>query len=91
MAEELPLEKVEMDQGYIHYRKGSLVMYRLADEIGEDAVNPRPALDALAKYGAFKGAPYPTALDLVRGAAAPRRGRTGNSVDHRPVRENHAL
>ncbi len=62
VAEELPLEKVE-DQGYIHYRKGSLVMYRLADEIGEDAVN-RALRSMLAKY-AFKGPPYPTALDLV--------------------------
>jgi aminopeptidase N len=61
-AEELPLSKVE-DQGYIHYRKGSLVMYRLADEIGEDAVN-RALRSLLAKY-AFQGAPYPTALDLV--------------------------
>jgi hypothetical protein len=61
-AEELPLERVE-DQGYIHYRKGSLVMYRLADEIGEQAVN-RALRSLLAKY-AFKGAPYPTALDLV--------------------------
>jgi ABC-2 type transport system permease protein len=61
-AEEQPLEKVE-DQGYIHYRKGSLVMYRLADEIGEDAVN-RALRTLLAQY-AFKGAPYPTALDLV--------------------------
>jgi aminopeptidase N len=61
-AAEQPLEKVE-DQGYIHYRKGSLVMYRLADQIGEDAVN-RALRSLLAKY-AFKGAPYPTALDLV--------------------------
>jgi aminopeptidase N len=60
-AEE-PLERVE-DQPYIHYRKGSLVMYRLADEIGEDAVN-RALRAMLAKY-AFKDAPYPTALDLV--------------------------
>ena len=60
-AEE-PLERVE-DQPYVHYRKGSLVMYRLADEIGEDAVN-RALRAMLAKY-AFKGAPYPTALDLV--------------------------
>ncbi|HEY5072994.1 MAG TPA: M1 family aminopeptidase [Caulobacteraceae bacterium] len=71
VAEELPLEKVE-DQGYIHYRKGSLVMYRLADEIGEDGVN-RALRSLLARY-AFKGAPYPTALDLVaalRAQAAP--------------------
>ncbi|HEY1879050.1 MAG TPA: ABC transporter permease subunit [Caulobacteraceae bacterium] len=62
-SEEQPLERVEVDQGYIHYRKGSLVMYRLADEIGEDAVN-RALRSLLATY-AFKGAPYPTALDLV--------------------------
>jgi aminopeptidase N len=62
-SEELPLAKVEPDQGYIHYRKGSLVMYRLADEIGVDAVN-RALRSLLAKF-AFRGAPYPTALDLV--------------------------
>ncbi|MGH7024204.1 MAG: M1 family aminopeptidase, partial [Caulobacteraceae bacterium] len=62
-AEEQPLVSVEPNQGYIHYRKGSLVMYRLADEIGEDAVN-RALRSLLAKY-AFKGAPYPTSLDLV--------------------------
>jgi len=62
-VEEEPLEKVEPDQGYIHYRKGSLVMYRLADEIGEDKVNAA-LRSLLAKY-AFKGAPYPTSLDLV--------------------------
>lgn len=62
-VEEEPLERVEPDQGYIHYRKGSLVMYRLADEIGEDKVNAA-LRSLLAKY-AFKGAPYPTSLDLV--------------------------
>jgi aminopeptidase N len=60
---EQPLERVEQDQGYIHYRKGSLVMYRLADEIGEANVN-RALRGLLARY-AFKAAPYPTALDLV--------------------------
>jgi aminopeptidase N len=59
---EQPLEQVE-DQGYIHYRKGSLVMYRLQDEIGEDAVN-RALRRLLAQY-AFKGPPYPTARDLI--------------------------
>jgi aminopeptidase N len=60
--EELPLERVE-NQPYIHYRKGSLVMYRLQDEIGEDAVNR--ALRKLLHDFAFKAAPYPTAADLV--------------------------
>lgn len=62
LAEE-PLERVE-NQPYIHYRKGSLVMYRLQDELGEDAVNR--ALRHLLHDFAFKGPPYPTSLDLVR-------------------------
>jgi ABC-2 type transport system permease protein len=62
VVEELPLARVE-NQPYIHYRKGSLVMYRLADEIGEEAVN-RALRRLLAQY-AFKGAPYPTSLDLI--------------------------
>jgi ABC-2 type transport system permease protein len=62
VIEELPLIRVE-DQAYIHYRKGSVVMYRLKDEIGEAAIN-RALRALLAKY-AFKAAPYPTALDLV--------------------------
>ena len=62
-VEELPLERVE-DQAYIHYRKGSLVMYRLQDEVGEDAVNR--ALRYLLKHYAFKGAPYPASKDFVR-------------------------
>jgi ABC-2 type transport system permease protein len=35
---EMPIELVE-SQGYIHYRKGSLLMYALQDYIGEDSVN----------------------------------------------------
>jgi aminopeptidase N len=67
VIEELPLRQVE-SQPYIYYNKGSLVMYRLADEIGEDKVNAA-LRDLLATY-AFKGPPYPTALELV---AALRR------------------
>jgi len=63
VLEEEPLERVE-NQPYIHYRKGSLVMYRLQDELGEDAVNR--ALRHLLHDFAFKGPPYPTSLDLVR-------------------------
>ncbi|WP_174300134.1 M1 family aminopeptidase [Caulobacter sp. S45] len=61
-VEELPLERVE-DQGYIHYRKGSLVMYRLQDEVGEAAVNR--ALRRLIHTYAFKGAPYPASKDFI--------------------------
>jgi ABC-2 type transport system permease protein len=59
---EEPLAQVE-NQPYIHYRKGSLVMYRLQDEIGEDAVNR--ALRKFIQAHAFKAAPYPTAAELV--------------------------
>lgn len=60
--EELPLERVE-NQPYIHYRKGSLVMYRLQDEIGE--ANVDKALRTFLAAHAFKAAPYPTAAELV--------------------------
>ncbi|WP_293676991.1 M1 family aminopeptidase [uncultured Phenylobacterium sp.] len=61
-VEELPLIRVE-NQGYIHYRKGSLVMYLLRDRIGEAKVNA--ALRSLLQQYAFKGAPYPRSQDLV--------------------------
>ena len=60
--EELPLARVE-NQGYIHYRKGSLVMYALRDYIGEEALNA-----ALARYVAatkFQEPPYTTTEELL--------------------------
>jgi len=62
VVEELPLERVE-NQPYIHYRKGSLVMYLLQDRIGEEAVNR--ALRKFLHDHAFKAAPYPTSAELV--------------------------
>jgi aminopeptidase N len=64
---ELPLLRVE-DQGYIHYSKGSLVMYALQDLIGEDAVNR--ALREIVVATGNKGPPYPTSRVLL---AALRR------------------
>jgi ABC-2 type transport system permease protein len=61
--EERPLYRVEPEQGYIHYNKGGLVMYALEDYIGEEAVSQ--ALSEFTKTYAFKGAPYPTSLDLI--------------------------
>ena len=60
---EMPLMKVE-NQQYIHYNKGSVVMYGLRDFIGEARVNA--AYRAFVDSFAFKGAPYPTTLDLYR-------------------------
>jgi len=62
--EELPLEKVE-NQGYIHYRKGAVVMYLLQDRLGEDRVNAM--LSQLLDRYRFKGPPYAISTDLVEG------------------------
>jgi ABC-type transport system involved in multi-copper enzyme maturation permease subunit len=59
---ELPLELVEGQQ-YIHYNKGSLAMYALRDDIGEERVNA--ALATFIRKVAFRPPPYPTALQLV--------------------------
>ena len=61
--EEEPLYKVDVNQGYIHYNKGALVMYAIQDYIGEDKVSQ--ALAEFAKTYAFKGPPYPVSLDLI--------------------------
>ena len=60
---EQPLMKVEASQGYIHYRKGSVVMYYLKELIGEEKVNA--ALRSLIEQFAYKTAPYPTSADLI--------------------------
>jgi aminopeptidase N len=63
VVEELPLARVE-EQPYIHYQKGSLVMYWLKEVVGEATVNR--ALAALLAQYAFKAAPYPNTLDFLR-------------------------
>jgi ABC-2 type transport system permease protein len=62
-VEELPLERVE-NQGYIHYDKGAVVMYRLKEAVGEDVVD-RSLRRLLAQY-AFKPAPYPSSKDFIK-------------------------
>ena len=59
---EVPLIKVK-DQGYIHYGKGSLVLYALQDYIGEEKVNE--TLKEFLNAYKYKGAPYPTTLDFI--------------------------
>ncbi|MES2899795.1 MAG: M1 family aminopeptidase [Pseudomonadota bacterium] len=51
------------NQGYIHYRKGSLAMYLLQDVLGEDKVNA-VLRDLLARHR-FGGAPYPSVTALL--------------------------
>ncbi|WP_431476870.1 hypothetical protein [Massilia eburnea] len=61
---ELPLADNE-DQDYIHYHKGSLAMYLLADIVGEAKVNELLA-ELLRKYS-YHGDPYPSVTVLVDG------------------------
>src|ERR1700722_19057545 len=60
---ERPLLTVEADQGYVHYRKGSVVMYYLKERIGEEAVNR--ALRKIIAQFAYAQPPYPTSHNLV--------------------------
>ena len=65
---ELPLSRVE-NQPYIHYHKGSLVMYALQDYIGEDKVNQRdPRVPRRAR---------------VQGPAVPERDGAARSTSAR--------
>lgn len=59
---ELPLYKVE-NQSYIHYGKGSVILYALQDYIGEDKVN-----NAMRNFlEEFRySTPYPTSLDFLK-------------------------
>jgi len=71
LLKERPLERVEAQQGYIHYRKGSVVMYYLKEMIGEDAVNR--ALCKCWGSTAYAPPPYPTSYALVDALRAETR------------------
>jgi len=59
---ELPIAKCE-NQGYIHYNKGSVVLYYLKEMIGEDQVNAA-LRDFLGKFR-YAEPPYPVSLDAL--------------------------
>ena len=52
-------------QGYIHYNKGSIVMYLMQDRLGEERVDS--VLRGLVDRFRFKTAPYARSSDLVDG------------------------
>jgi ABC-2 type transport system permease protein len=60
---ELPLYKVE-NQQYIHYGKGSVLLYALQDYIGEERVNK--AMQSFLDEYRYVKPPYPTSLDFLR-------------------------
>ena len=63
LLKEQPLLTVENSQGYIHYRKGSVVMYYLREMIGEEHVNA--ALRELLDKFRYAAPPYATSQDLL--------------------------
>jgi ABC-type transport system involved in multi-copper enzyme maturation permease subunit len=62
VIEELPLFLVE-NQGYIHYRKGSLVTYAMRDYMGEEAFNR--AMSRYVEAVRFSGPPYTTSQEYL--------------------------
>ena len=63
LLKERPLLRVDSNQGYVHYRKGSVVMYYMKEMIGEEAVN-RALRKVLQQY-AYAPPPYPVSYALV--------------------------
>ena len=59
---EVPLALVE-NQQYIHYGKGSVVMYALQDYMGEQKLNA--ALHDYVKAVAFQGPPYTNSTEFI--------------------------
>ena len=74
---------------YIHYRKGSLVMYALRDEIGEDNVNARAA-PAHPRPRRSSSRRTPTTRDLIADFRAVTPPEQQSLID-RPLRDDHAL
>ena len=86
--EENPLYKVDPNQGYIHYRKGAMVMYALQDYIGEDKVN-----EAIREFLKTVSPSRAAVSDFARsGRLLPEGHAAAVSVPvRRPVPEHHDL
>jgi aminopeptidase N len=62
-ADEKPLLQVNPSQGYVHYQKGSVVLYYLKEMITEERVNV--ALRNIVDKFAYRDPPYPNSYTLV--------------------------
>lgn len=62
-ADEKSLLEVNPSQGYVHYQKGSVVLYYLKEMIGEDRINV--ALKNIVDKFAYRDPPYPNSYALV--------------------------
>lgn len=90
--QELPLLLVE-NQGYIHYQKGSLVMFEAQALLGEERVNQ--AISRMLQKWKQKGPPYPTAHalydELLVGATSEQRARLEDAFLHITLFDHRAL
>ncbi|MCB0849121.1 MAG: ABC transporter permease [Bacteroidetes bacterium] len=66
-------------QGYIHYQKGSLVMYAMRDYIGEDSLNT--AFRRFIRTYGFQSAPYVQSPEMVKYIKAVTPDSLKNVVD----------
>ena len=76
LVEEMPLMLVE-NQQYIHYRKGSVIMYALKDLLGEETLNN--AIKAYVEEVAFQRPPFthtPEFMAHIRAATPPELAET---------------
>lgn len=62
LVEELPLSLVE-NQAYIHYSKGSVIMYALKDYMGEERLNR--AIASYVSKVAFQQPPFTTTVEFL--------------------------
>ncbi len=63
LQKEMPLIRNE-NQPYIHYRKGSVVLFALKEFLGEETMNL--AMRNFLEEYKFQEPPYPTSLDVMR-------------------------
>jgi ABC-2 type transport system permease protein len=63
LLKERPLLRVQPNQGYVHYNKGSIAMYYMRYMIGEEAVN-RALRKIVQQYG-YAQPPYPNSYALA--------------------------
>ena len=91
LVEEMPLMLVE-NQQYIHYRKGSVIMYALKDLLGEEALNG--AIAAYVDEVAFQEPPFthtPEFMAHILGATPPEHLETVKDMFERITLFDHRV
>ena len=91
LVEEMPLMLVE-NQQYIHYRKGSVIMYALQDLLGENALNQ--AIASYVSEVAFQQPPFthtPEMMAHILAATPPEHVETVKDMFERITLFDHRV